>query len=330
MKKISVIMPAYNVEPYIGRCLKSLEAQCLKDFEVIIVNDGSTDGTEKIILDYMSDSGLDIKYIYQKNAGQGYARNEGMGQASGEYIAFIDSDDYVDSDYLRELLACAQKHGADMVSCGYRQIDEQGRVAVECDVSPFAEESGYGRPGIFVVWGRLFRREFLAENQIFFPEGKIYEDVPFAIRAKYKAKTVRSISYIGYNYCKHTNSTMTKNRVKSTDFPMSELDGVLEKFKAEGAESPQNLEFEVLCFFAGFLFLYCGKAKKRDVYDLCEFAGKELRYYFPGYWKNPGVGIRKSKELPLINRICIKVFVVTSRWPVFKQLVYLVTRVMQG
>lgn len=330
MKKISVIMPAYNVEPYIGRCLKSLEAQCLKDFEVIIVNDGSTDGTEKIILNYMSDSSLDIKYIYQKNAGQGYARNEALGQALGEYIAFIDSDDYVDSDYLRELLVCAEKHGADMVSCGYRLIDERGRVAVECDVSPFAEESGYGRPGIFVVWSRLFRREFLTENQIYFPEGKIYEDVPFTICAKYNAENVRSISYIGYNYCKHANSTMTKTRVKSADFPMAEFDEVLEKLKGEGAKNPRDLEFEVLCFFAGFLFLYCGKAEKRDVYTLCEFARKELRYYFPGYWKNPGVGIRKSMELPLINRICIKVFVVTSRLPVFKHIVYLVTRVTQG
>ncbi|MCM1258220.1 MAG: glycosyltransferase [Roseburia sp.] len=330
MKKISVIMPAYNVEPYIGRCLKSLEAQGLKDFEVIIVNDGSTDGTEKIILNYMSDSSLDIKYIYQKNAGQGYARNEGLGQAEGEYIAFIDSDDYVDSDYLQELLACAEKNEADMVSCGYRVIDEQGRVASECDVSPFARESGYGRPGIFVVWSRFFRREFLAENQIFFPEGKIYEDVPFTIDAKYRAKNVRSISYIGYNYCKHTNSTMTKARVKSDRFPMAEFDAVLKKFKTEGMKCPQDLELEVLCFFAGFLFLYCGKAEKKDVHILCEFAQKELKYYFPGYWKNPGVGICKTKELPFINRLCIKVFVVTSRLPVFKHIVYLVTRVTNG
>ena len=330
MKKISVIMPAYNVQPYIGRCLKSLEAQCFKDFEVIVVNDGSTDGTEEIILNYMSDSSLDIKYIYQKNAGQGYARNEAMAMAQGEYIAFIDSDDYVDSDYLQELLLCAERDASDMVSCGYRLIDEAGRVLSECDVSPFARESGYGRPGIFVVWGRLFRRSFLTENQIIFAEGKIYEDVPFVIYAKFKANQVRSISYIGYNYCRQKNSTMAKSRVESSRFPMKEFDSALSRLLEEEIKNVRELEFDVLSFFAGFLFLYCGKAKKKEVYYLCEFALRELKHYFPKYYKNPYVGIFKSKELPFINRLCIKIFVVTSRLPFFQSLVYLVTRVTQG
>ena len=196
MKEISVIMPAYNVEKYIEKCLKSLENQCFKNFEVIIVNDGSTDKTEKIILDYQSKSKLDIKYFYEENAGQAYARNKAMAKASGKYVAFIDSDDYIDSDYLQQLELCAENYESDMVSCGYRVIDEAGKIRSECNISPFAPESGFGRAGIFAIWGRLIRRDFIMRNHIFFPVGKIYEDVPFAISAKFYAKNVRSLSYV--------------------------------------------------------------------------------------------------------------------------------------
>lgn len=328
MKKISVIIPVYNVEKYIERCLLSLENQCFKNFEVILVNDGSTDKTEKIILDYWSKSELDIKYFYEDNAGQAYARNAAMAKASGKYIAFIDSDDYIDFDYLQQLELCAESNESDMVSCGYRVIDEKGKIIGKCNVSPFSRESGFGRAGFFAVWGRLFRRDFLMENHISFPVGKIYEDVPVAIYAKFYAKNVRSLSYIGYNYCRHLGSTMKKNTVNSKKFPMEEMDKTIKRLVDADLKYRLELEFDVLCFFAGFLFLYCGRADKQEVFTLCRFALEELESYFPMYWKNPYLGIRKSKELPLVNRLCIQLFVVTSRLPLFKEVVYLVTRII--
>ena len=123
---------------------------------------------------------------------------------------------------------------------------------------------------------------------------------------------------------------MAKSRVESSRFPMKEFDSALSRLLEEEIKNVRELEFDVLSFFAGFLFLYCGKAKKKEVYYLCEFALRELKHYFPKYYKNPYVGIFKSKELPFINRLCIKIFVVTSRLPFFQSLVYLVTRVTQG
>ena len=147
-----------------------------------------------------------------------------MAKASGKYVAFIDSDDYIDSDYLQQLELCAENYESDMVSCGYRVIDEAGKIRSECNISPFAPESGFGRAGIFAIWGRLIRRDFIMRNHIFFPVGKIYEDVPFAISAKFYAKNVRSLSYVGYNYCHHPGSTLRKGTVNSSKFPMAELD----------------------------------------------------------------------------------------------------------
>ena len=109
MSKISVIVPVYNVQKYIDNCLKSLVTQTIKDIEIIIVNDGSKDNSEKII----------EKYVEKENGGLSSARNYGLEYATGEYIAFLDSDDYVDCKMYEEMYNLAKKENADMVECDF-------------------------------------------------------------------------------------------------------------------------------------------------------------------------------------------------------------------
>ncbi len=326
-KQISVIIPAYNVEKQIDRCLHSLENQTMQQMEVILINDGSTDGTEQKIQRFIDNKRLEIRYFSDSNHGQAYVRNFGMRQAEGTYIAFIDSDDYLEPEYLEKLYTAAETYHADVVNSGYRVVKEDGTVLSEVNVSPFSEISGFGRAGVFVTWSKLYRTEFLRRQNICFPEGKLYEDVPFSLEAKFLGQNVKSISYIGYNYVQHENSTMSSSSIKSARFPYQELDASLSKISSENTVDKAAFEFEILHFFTGFLFLYCKKASKTEISAFCKYAKKELKTFFPKYWKNPYVGLFSSKELPLYYRMAICLFVTLLRLRLLFPFTYFITRI---
>ena len=127
MPKISIIVPVYNVEKYIAKCLKSLTLQTLQGIEIIIVNDGSLDRSIDIIEKYVKENPTKIKYYEKKNGGLSTARNYGLEYATGEYIAFLDSDDYVEINMYEEMYNLAKKENADMVECDFIWEWEYGK-----------------------------------------------------------------------------------------------------------------------------------------------------------------------------------------------------------
>ena len=133
--KLSIIIPCYNVENYLGKCVDSVLNNKLKDeFEIILVNDGSTDNTLGVIKSYAKQYPDVIKYIDQKNKGLSGARNSGMDIAKGEYITFLDSDDYVDSAMYNKLLKKASKGDFDIVTCGVRMVYDDSSLDKDVDV----------------------------------------------------------------------------------------------------------------------------------------------------------------------------------------------------
>lgn len=325
--QISVIIPVYNGERFIEKCLDSLSKQTMNQIEIIVINDGSTDATAEILENYQKECKMSLKIFTRKNAGQAAARNFGIQQAVGKYLAFMDSDDYVERDYLQRLYETALKYDADVVTCGYRSVNPDGKVLQTVSVSPFGEVTDYGKPGVFVVWAKLFLRQFILDNQFEFPEGgKIYEDVPFSLETKFKGKNVKAISYIGYNYVQHGASTMSSSKVTCARFPFNKVDEAIRSTVIYPGVDKERFEFEVIHFFAGFLFLFCKKAKKEDVFALAEFAEKEITTYFPQYWKNNYIGIMKVKELPIMHRLAIWIFVKVTRIHFLKPFAYIITR----
>lgn len=326
--EISVIIPVYNSEKYIIKCLESLDRQSMKEIEVILINDGSTDHTEEMVLQYQKEHDLLIRLFSRENQGQAAARNFGIRQAVGTYIAFMDSDDYVKEDYLQRLYETAQEYGSEVVTCGYQNVKPDGTVLKTTLVSPFEAVTDYGKPGVFVVWAKLFARDFIVRNQFQFPEGgKIYEDVPFSLETKFKGENVKAIQYTGYYYVQHEASTMASSKVASRRFPYKKIDESIRNILAEETADKAQFEFEILHFFTGFLFFYCRKAEKEDILKLTAFAEKEIRKYFPEYRKNPYVGIRQVKELPLLHRAAIWIFVQAMGLRILRPLVYIATRI---
>ena len=199
MPKVSVIIPVYNQAPYLAECLDSVLAQSLRDIEVVCVDDGSTDGSERMLDDYAKRD-LRVKVIHQSNAGVAAARNNGLAAATGEYVAFMDPDDkYPDDGVLADLVHGAEQNGVDacgggLLMLGGRELEPEFTFA-EDDVRDYADyqfEFGYTR--------YVFRRKLLVENGVRFPDLIRFQDVPFCVEALHAAGRFYALKRIVYLY----------------------------------------------------------------------------------------------------------------------------------
>ena len=211
MPKFSIIMPGYNVEDYIERAVKSVLNQSFSDYELIIVNDGSTDNTKEICNSFKDKR---ISVIHKKNGGLSDARNEGVKKAKGEYIIFIDSDDYWDKDLLKEINKSLENN-PDLVRFQIREVTDKNEKT-DYKETPFKNKSGEEAFELITkyhfvenAWAYAIKREYYLKEKFEFKKGAIHEDYGLTPLIIIKASKVNSISYIGYNYCIRSNSLMT-------------------------------------------------------------------------------------------------------------------------
>jgi len=198
---ISVIVPIYNVEPYLAKCLDSLKQQTYKQFEVLMIDDGSTDDSALIAYKYATQDRR-FRYVYQDNEGQGSARNHGIDLSSGEYLSFVDSDDWVLPTFLQELINLIEDHNADMATCSALRCFENGRTA-ECTINKSVNETRedidkYLVSASFSVWNKLYRRD-LFTNLRFIPRLK-YEDYALMPQVYARCNRIASTSAPLYMY----------------------------------------------------------------------------------------------------------------------------------
>ena len=198
---ISVVIPAYNAEPHIARCLDSVFSQTFRQTRVIVVDDGSKDRTGEILKEYQKHHSS-LTVITQENGGVSKARNTGIDEVDTEYMTFIDSDDSIDTDFLSTLYRCASEQVADIVICGCKNIDSGTGKTLFTD-SPL--DRGFTVNGdnhiVFwgAPWGKLMKTA-LVKGRCYFTEGVLFEDDPYSIMLHSIANRVLPIGYIGYNY----------------------------------------------------------------------------------------------------------------------------------
>lgn len=221
---ISVIVPVYNVEKYIERCVDSVLAQTYKEFELILVDDGSTDYSGEIC-EKLGSKDHRIRVFHQENKGLSAARNRGLKEAEGEYITYIDSDDYVDELYLEILYQNAVSYQADISVCGCllawenckakKCVNGDGKVKLYSGRDATAEVVKKNRRNMITAWGKLYHRTL--REQLIYPEGKIHEDEFVTYRVLYAAKKVVETGEPLYYYFQRgnsiTNDTYSKNRL---------------------------------------------------------------------------------------------------------------------
>lgn len=234
MNMISVIIPVYNSESTIIKCLDSLYAQTYQDFECILVNDGSTDDSLEIIEDYKKIHQIDnIKIISIENQGQGVARNVGIQKSVGDYISFVDSDDVVKEKYLEHMIN-RMDEDTDMVVGQIERCFEYNPNFLERkfkyseDLKEFYHETIEERPNLMfevinAPYAKLIRKKFLIENNISFAENIIYEDMVFTHRILSSKARVTSVMEKDYLYKVRKGSTMTSNKKVEDIFKAMDL-----------------------------------------------------------------------------------------------------------
>lgn len=225
---ISVIVPIYNVEKYLDKCIRSLSEQTFKEQEIILVDDGSTDRSGAICDDWAKKDSR-IVVIHQKNQGISEARNVGIGCSQGDYLAFVDGDDFVEAQYLEKLYRKAKEDDTDITICNYRFSDEDGNDIQNSNYSYFTSEkilNGYEVLMLFedkhirtffdVCWNKLYKKELF--EGIGFPKGiSIVEDISLLPSLYYRAKRVGFCGEVLYNYVYRKSSVSNKSRSLSED-----------------------------------------------------------------------------------------------------------------
>ena len=223
--KYSIIVPAYNTEKYIDKCLKSIFSNTYKNFEVIIVNDGSTDKTEDIINKYIKKYD-NIIYIKQKNMGLSLARNNGVKKATGDYLLFIDSDDYVEKNLLENI----NKDIDDLDVLRY-----QLNMVFNDKIIPYGEKEFNVTNGIdafekivrykFIEMAALYviNRKYYLDNNFMFEKDVYHEDYGLLPLVIATAKKVKSINYLGYNYVQRDGSIMSTNDIEKMKKKMDDM-----------------------------------------------------------------------------------------------------------
>lgn len=213
---VSIIVPVYKVEKYLRTCLDSILAQSYPNWEAILVDDGSPDACPKIVDEYASRDAR-MRTVHRENGGLSAARNSGLRTVQGEFITFLDSDDFWHKDYLKLMVGAALKHDADMVQCGF--IRGMETTFPEIDATKYDSAKIYDRRSIFtsfaakvIVCAKLYRRHIL--DGITFPEGRVNEDDCTNWRLYYAADKIAVISRELYYYTVNPNSTMGKLKKK--------------------------------------------------------------------------------------------------------------------
>lgn len=319
MPKISVIVPVYNVEDYVERCLTTLKNQTMKDLEFIIVDDGSTDGSAKIIKKFVKEDER-FSYHKKKNGGLSDARNYGMKYAKGEYLAFLDSDDYVDLDLYEKMYEKTHDDigafQADIVETDFiweypdkqvvdiSKVDDMTRVIVDIRV---------------VAWNKLYRREWIEKLGIQFSKGLRYEDVDWCYKLIPHMEHFESVHGTYVHYVQRSNSIANTQNEKVRDIyqilknaiTYYEQNKLMFRYK-------NQLEYSVLRIVFGSSFLRTIQVEdpklRKEILD----EGYDLvMHYFPDWRHNKYLvedKTLKNRYYRTINRRTLHMYAKLFRW----------------
>lgn len=286
--KVSIIVPVYNSANFLSKCLMSLVRQTLKNIEIIIVNDGSTDSSLSII-ELFEKHDKRFRVFTQDNQKQGAARNNGLKNAQGEYISFIDSDDWIDSTYCEMMYNSAIKFDADIVCSNmikhknskqkynvkYKFVkiatDTDSKVKLCCDK----------KQRFFYVMNRLYKKSFLLNNEIYFREKSFYEDVVFSAKAIFYANKIVSEPNVNYHYSYNRLSTINSkmSNQKKIDYIQAYME--LQNFAYDNyIKLPERLNYCIHYWKTPLFKIYEGEYKKKislfgiiPIFSIQEFKG---------------------------------------------------------
>lgn len=292
MPKVTVVVPIYNVEAYVRKCVDSILAQSFSDFELILVDDGSTDGCGDICDSYAKKDGR-IRVIHQKNTGLGGARNTGMKASAGEYILFVDSDDSIGPKTLEVTCGKAAESDADMVIFGYQSEDENGQaLQVFLDSAPknqplsptVHKEILLSSP---TACNKLCKKELFEKSGLLYPSKVWYEDIRTSTKLYFFAEKIVFIDDIFYHYFIRPGSIMQNKNIERNAEIIAAFQDLVGYFKENGRFEEFHDELEYLCIYHLYIAASVRVIRADRKHRLTGEFQSYMKETFPGFQNNP-------------------------------------------
>ena len=255
MELVSVVVPIYNVEKYLDKCVRSILAQTYEDLEIILVDDGSPDKCGEMC-DIYAKQEKRIKVLHKENGGLSDARNAGAEIATGKYLLFVDSDDFIEKDLVQRTVECAEKCQSDMVLFDYKRLEPDGTIEI-CSMSGIPEKQNFSLeeyPQVMIesisAWNKLFLRKFFIESKVRFPVGYHYEDLGSSPKYLLAAKRISYVRQPFYNYLIREGSIITSTKEEKNYHDRCEMiNAVKDYYLQNQAYDKYKKELEYLTLF---------------------------------------------------------------------------------
>ena len=310
--KVSVIVPVYNVEKFIDKCLNSLVKQSLKEIEIIVVNDGTKDNSQKIIDKYVKKYPDKIKSYIKENGGQGSARNYGLKKATGEYIGYVDSDDFVEKDMYKKLYNKAKENNYDIVVCGnYNVSEDYQNKNIDAFINNYNTDLENIFFGKMAVWNKIYKRDILIKNKLEFKEKVWYEDLAFTLKAIMNSNTFAFIDEPLYDYLIREGSTMNNSNVQRNLEILDAFNDILSYIqhnkKEEYFSKIEFLAIDHIYISAIVRVLKADadyKVKRETIKKLIDYMNKK----FPNYKNNKYINTLSKNRKIIYKLINIKMY----------------------
>lgn len=310
--KLSIIVPVYGVEKYIDKCLNSLVKQSLKEIEVIVVNDGTKDNSQKIIDKYVKKYPDKIKSYIKENGGQGSARNYGLKKASGEYIGYVDSDDFVEKDMYKKLYNKAKENNYNIVVCGnYNVSEDYQNKNIDAFINNYNTDLENIFFGKMAVWNKIYKRDILIKNKLEFKEKVWYEDLAFTLKAIMNSNTFAFIDEPLYDYLIREGSTMNNSNVQRNLEILDAFNDILSYIQHNKKEEYfSKIEFLAIdhIYISAIVRVLKAEAddkvKRETINKLLDYMNKK----FPNYKNNKYINTLSKNRKIIYKLINIKMY----------------------
>ena len=311
MPNVSVIVPFYNVEEYIEKCLETLVSQTLEDIEIIIVNDGSKDKSIEIVNKFLKTYPEKLVYLEKENGGLSDARNYAINYAKGEYIAFLDSDDYVEKDMYEKMYELAKKENSDMVECNF-YWEYPNKIKEDIGVTYNGKNEMLEKIRV-VAWNKLIKREILVNSKVYFPKGYCYEDVEFTYKLIPYIETVSFLKKPCVHYIQRQGSISNSQNERTKEI-FDVLEHVIEYYKEKDIYEKYKEELEYVYIRYAFCssLLRIVKIENASLQkELLNLTWEKVNNTFPNWKKNKilkkGKGL-KNIYLKTINQFTYRIY----------------------
>ena len=290
MIKISVIVPVYNVEKYLDKCLDSLVKQTLKEIEIIVVNDGTKDNSQEIVDKYVKKYPKKVKSYIKENGGLSSARNYGLKYANGEYIGFVDSDDWVEKDMYEKMYNKAKKSDFDLVVCDLKYVYDDKKVNAYSNIKNDLSESDIKNSMINIypaAWNKIYKKD-LFNNGVLFKEKIWFEDVEFLYRLFPYIKSIGVVKEPFYNYVQRQGAITSTFDKRLYDY-IDNWNGIIDYYLKEKFydKYKKELEYNYVRYLYATFVKRVANFKDKEMYkEAVTSAIENVKKRFPKYRRN--------------------------------------------